>query len=308
MTSLSDLKKKRANKIGDLAKKAEEAIEGTSKKKDYSDDRYWKIERDPKTGNGSAVIRFLPCPKIDEDRFDDSDKNVDWVIRYSHGFQGPGGWYIELSRTTLGEKDPVSESNSEAWNNGDQDLARKRKRRKKYISGIKVIKDPANPANEGKEFLFEYGQKIFNKINQQLKGDAEFGIAPCDIFDFWEGKNFAFKVKQDGEFPNYDDSTFFSNPSVIGTDEEIKNIWESSYSLQDEISEDKFKSYEDLKKRFNMVVNGSSSSVEDEIEKESAKVEEEIMSSTSSSMEDTSSGDDVDDDFDKLMKEFGNGN
>ena len=153
MASFADFKNKSRTSIEDLSKK----IEDMGKKESYKDDRYWRPELD-KASNGYAVIRFLPAT---------GEEEIPWVKLFSHGFKGPGGWYIENSRTTLGEKDPVSEMNSKLWNSGiesDKDIARARKRRQNYISNILVVSDPANPQNEGKVFLYKFGKKIFEKI------------------------------------------------------------------------------------------------------------------------------------------------
>ena len=158
MSDFSDFKRKSRSNLDDLSKKIQE----TSEKKSYKDDRFWRPELD-KASNGYAVIRFLPAPPNEE---------LPWAKLYSHGFQGKGGWFIENSRTTLGEKDPVSEMNSELWNSGieaDKDIARARKRKLQYISNILVISDPANPQNEGKIFLYKFGKKIFDKIQEAME-------------------------------------------------------------------------------------------------------------------------------------------
>ena len=137
--SFSDFKKRSANSIQDLSKK----LEATEAKKSYKDDRFWRPQLD-KASNGYAVIRFLPAP---------DKEDLPWAKLYSHAFQGKGGWFIENSRTTLGENDPVSEANNELWNSGiesDKDIARIRKRKMQYISNILVISDPSTPENEGK--------------------------------------------------------------------------------------------------------------------------------------------------------------
>ena len=143
MATLSALKKSRKSFMESLHKEIEK-IDTPSESKSYVDDRFWKPEID-KSGNGFAVIRFLP-PVDGED--------VPWARVFNHGFQGPTGlWYIENSLTTLGKKDPVSEYNSQLWNSGieaNKEVARKQKRRLTYISNIYVVTDSKNPQNEGK--------------------------------------------------------------------------------------------------------------------------------------------------------------
>ena len=152
---------------------------GGNEQKSFGDDRLWKPDVD-KAGNGYAVLRFLPAPE---------GEDMPFVRIWDHGFQGPGGWYIENSRTTLGDADPVSEYNSQLWNSGiesNKDIVRKQKRRLSFYSNIYVVNDPAHPENEGKVFLYKYGKKIFEKLedlmNPQFPDDA--AVNP---FDFWEG-------------------------------------------------------------------------------------------------------------------------
>ena len=229
-----------------------ENVQNLNTKVGDSDQRHWKLTVD-KAGNGAAIIRFLPSPKNEDSPF----------IRYwDHGFKGPGGWYIEKSRTTLGDPDPVSEHNSELWNSGlesDKDIARNQKRRLHYVSNILVIRDPAHPENDGKVFLYEYGVKIFVKITDISTPDELGESNGIDPHNFWEGANFRLRAQSvkgsDGrDYRNYDKSAFDSSTPIAETDEEIEKIWNQQYSLQDIISADKFKSYDDLKKRLHHVL------------------------------------------------------
>lgn len=212
------------------------------------DDRYWSLSVD-ESGNGYAVIRFLPAPENEE---------TPVVTLYSHGFKGPTGkWYIENSRTTLGEPDPVGESNSELWATGlesNQKIVRDRKRRKQFISNILVIKDPKNPANEGKVFLFKYGAKILSKI--ELAINPEFPDDPAfDPYDLWRGADFKLKARKVDGQRNYDSSSFDApSPLFGGDDAALEKLWRMEYSLQAEIAPDKFKSYDELKRRFEAVI------------------------------------------------------
>ena len=243
MASFSDFKKKSRTSIEDLSKK----IEDMGKKESYKDDRYWRPELD-KASNGFAVIRFLPAT---------GEEEIPWVKLYSHGFKGPGGWYIENSRTTLGEKDPVSEMNSKLWNSGiesDKDIARVRKRRLNYISNILVVSDPANPQNEGKVFLYKFGKKIFEKIQEAMQPEFE-DETPVNPFDFWEGANFKLKVRKVSGFVNYDKSEFDSPSALMdGDDEQLEKIWNQQYSLTEIVDPKNFKSYEELKEKMNRVI------------------------------------------------------
>lgn len=257
--AFSDLKKQ--SKLGSLTQKLVQEVEKMNSTGGSDDDRFWKLSVD-KTGNGFAVIRFLPPPE---------GEDLPFVRIYSHGFQGPGGWYIENSLTTLGQKDPVSEHNTQLWNNGTdagKEQARKQKRKLTYVSNIYVVKDPANPENEGKVFLFKYGKKIFDKIMDAAKPEYEDEVA-IEAFDFWKGANFKLKAKNVAGYRNYDSSEF-GPQSVLspdgGADSDemndlaLEQIWKREYSLQELISPDKFKTYEELKKRLDSVLGNKGNS------------------------------------------------
>ncbi|MBM3910977.1 MAG: single-stranded DNA-binding protein [Thaumarchaeota archaeon] len=246
MSTFSDFKKKSKTSIDVLVKKFEEE-EGS--KKDYKDERFWRPTLD-KAKNGFAIIRFLPT--ID-------GEDIPWVKFYSHAFQGPGGWYIENSLTTLGKQDPVSEMNSLLWKSGmdsDKDLARQRKRKLNYISNILVVSDPANPQNEGKVFLFKYGQKIFEKIQEAMQPEFK-DEDPIDPFNFWTGANFKLKVRNVGGYVNYDKSEFDSpSPLGGGDDAQLEKIWRSQHSLKEHTNPSNFKTYEELKTKLESVLKG----------------------------------------------------
>ena len=248
--SFSDLKKQ--SSLGSLTSKLVKEVEKMSNNSGNTDDRLWKPEVD-KVGNGFAVIRFLPAPDGEE---------LPWAKMYSHAFQGPGGWYIENSLTTIGQKDPVSEYNRELWNSGsdsDKDVVRKQKRKLSYYSNIYVVKDAANPQNEGKVFLYKYGKKIFDKIMEAMQPEFE-DETPINPFDFWQGANFKLKiVKKDGYW-NYDKSEFDSVAPLLDDDDAMEAIWKKEYSLTSIVGEDQFKSYEQLEQRLKMVLGQKSSS------------------------------------------------
>ena len=268
MTSFKDLKKNRMSNLESLSKQVEKLAEKPS----YEDDRIWKCERD-KSGNGYAVIRFLPAS---------NDEDMPWVQMWSHGFKGPGGWYIENSLTTLGKEDPVSKANTALWNSGiesDKNIARDRKRKLSYYSNILVLEDSANAENEGKVFLFRYGKKIFEKITSVMNPEFK-DETPLNPFDFWEGANFKIKIRQVDGYANYDKSEFAGQSKLFdGDDAKCEAIWKQQHSLQDLVTPDKFKSYQELEARFNTVI-GSGSDFEETIDSEDA-VEPAVQDSTS---------------------------
>ena len=242
--SFANLKKQ--SKLGSLTQKLVKEVEKMNNNGGQGDDRLWKLEVD-KGGNGYAVIRFLPAP---------DGEDLPFVKLYSHAFQGPGGWYIENSLTTLGQKDPVSEHNSELWNNGTdagKDTARKQKRKLTYISNIYVVKDPTNPENEGKVFLYKYGKKIFDKLTAAMQPEFEDEEA-IDPFDFWQGANFKLKAKNVAGYRNYDSSEFASTSALLDDDEALEAVWKKQHSLAELVAADQFKSYDELKTRLNSVL------------------------------------------------------
>ena len=239
--SFADLKKKSSNNLQFLQKELEKTVSNKN-----VDERFWKPEVDA-SGNGYAVIRFLPAP---------DGETVPWAKVYSHAFQGPGGWYIENSRTTLGEKDPVGEVNRQHWNDGTEegkDIARKQKRKLSYYSNIQVVKDPKHPENEGKVFLYKYGKKIFDKLTAAMQPEFEDEEA-IDPFDFWQGANFKLKAKNVAGYRNYDSSEFASTSALLDDDDALEAVWKKQFSLAELVAADQFKSYDELKTRLNSVL------------------------------------------------------
>lgn len=247
--SFASLKSSRKDALSKLATAAEK-LQGQK----YEDNRFWSPTVD-KVGNGYAIIRFLPAPE---------GEDLPWVRFWDHGFQGPTGrWYIENSLTTLSQPDPVSEHNSKLWNSGieaDKEVARKQKRRLHYVSNIEVISDPANPANDGKQFLYKFGKKIFDKIEDAMQ--PEFADEePANPFDFWGGGNFKLKIRIVEGYRNYDKSEFEKPaPHRKGDDAALEEIYKNLYSLKDFVDPKNYKPYAELQKKLNAVLGGSSSS------------------------------------------------
>ena len=234
------------NKLLDAAKGETKPQE----KKSYVDERLWKPELD-KSGNGYAVLRFLPAVQ---------GEDLPWAKVWNHAFQGPTGqWYIENSLTTLNQKDPVSEHNTQLWNTGlesDKEIARKQKRKLQYFSNIYVVSDSKHPENEGKVFLFRYGKKIFDKIMASMQPEFE-DETPVNPFDFWEGANFKLKIRKVAGFWNYDSSEFEKPSALFDNDAQIEGIWGQQYALAEHTAPTNFKSYEELKTRLDAVLSGS---------------------------------------------------
>ena len=240
---------RRANTLDKLLSQVQ-AESAPQEKKSYVDERLWKPELD-KSGNGYAVFRFLPAPEGEE---------LPWVKVWKHAFQGPTGkWFIENSLTTLNQKDPVSEYNSQLWNSGlesDKEIARKQKRKLEYYSNIYVVSDSKHPENEGKVFLFRYGKKIFDKMMAAMQPEFE-DETPINPFDFWEGANFKLKIRKVDGYWNYDASSFETVSALKDNDDDLNAIWKTQYSLQEFLAPTNFKSYDELKKRLDDVLSGT---------------------------------------------------
>lgn len=241
--------KKRSSSKKNVQQMMDKLGAATGGQQSYVDDRYWKLDRD-KSGNGMAIIRFLETPEGEDNPF---------VKIYSHGFKGPGGWYIENSRTTLGQADPVSEANTELWESGlesNKDVARARKRRMQFVSNIYVVKDSNNPQNEGKVMLFKYGKSIYDMI--LAAGTPEFeDDVPVNVFDMWKGADFKLKARKADGFIKYDRSGFNESSQWLETDAEMETLYAGFYSLSAEVAPEKFKSYDELATKFARVTGGT---------------------------------------------------
>jgi len=307
--SFKDLKKK--NMTAHLEQELEKMNKGSES---YKDDRFWKPELD-QAKNGYAVIRFLP-PVEGED--------IPWVRVFNHGFQGPGGWFIENCPTTLGLKCPVCEANGLLWNSGsekDKELARKRKRKLSYISNIVVLSDPKNPDNQMKVFLFKYGKKIFDKIMEKLQPEEnQFEKTdPVNVFDFWKGADFKLRVRDVAGYVNYDKSDFDSpSPLFEGKDDFLEELWNKQYPLREFTGTDQFKSYDELKTKFDTVLSQKSVSIKTAEDAEDTQSEEyssfaskmkskssESMKEKKSSMDDDMEEEDASAYFARLAEENG---
>ena len=299
--TLAALKKSRNSSIDKLLNAAEKLNE--QPERSGPDERLWKPTVD-KSGNGYAVIRFLPAPEGEE---------LPWVRYWDHFFQGKttGLYYVEKSLTTLGQKDPVGELNSQLWNSGvesDKEIARDQKRRLHYVSNIYVVSDPGNPANEGKVFLYQYGQKIYEKIMSAMQPDFP-DDDPVNPFDLWEGADFKLKIRNVGGWRNYDRAEFAAS-GALADDEEMERIYAQAYSLNEFTDPATFKSYDELKARLNMVLGNEGMSTQQRedlsITAESAPMKT-VEAVSAEPVQDTSGSDDDDDDtmsyFSKLANE-----
>ena len=250
MSNFDSLKRNRSS-LEKLTKAIEATTQSTSTESGSREDpRLWQPTVD-KAGNGMAIIRFLPAPSVD------GEDALPWVRVFSHGFQGPGGWYIENSLTTLNQKDPVSEYNSTLWNSGieaNKEIARKQKRRLNYIANVYVVSDPSNPENEGQIRIYKFGKKIFDKITEAM--NPEFADeTPVNPFDMWEGANFKLKIRNVEGYRNYDKSEFADKSALLdGDDAKLETLWKQEHSLKEFLDPKHFKPYDLLKTRLDKVL------------------------------------------------------
>ena len=249
-SSLSALK--RSNNLDTLMGELSKVAEPQKQSNSYQDDRFWKPELD-KSGNGYAVFRFLPAVQ---------DEDLPWARLWSHAFQGPGGWLIENSLTTINKKCPISESNSLLWNSGveaDKEIARKRKRKLSYYANILIVSDPKHPENEGQVKLYKFGKKIFDKITEAMN-PAFDDETPLNPFDLWKGANFKLKIRKVDGYWNNDKSEFDSKSQLFeGDDARLETLYnEKLHSLQEFVNPSEFKTYEELKEKLNKTLTGTS--------------------------------------------------
>jgi len=249
MNSFANLKRNRSS-LDKLTKAIEASGQSSSEAGSKDDTRMWQPSVD-KSGNGMAVIRFLPAPAVD------GDDALPWVRTFSHGFQGPGGWFIDNCLTTLNEKCPVCEHNNTLWNSGieaNKDVARKQKRKLSYLANVLIVSDPSNPENEGQIKLFKFGKKIFDKITEAM--NPEFADeTPVNPFDLWEGANFKLKIRNVEGYRNYDKSEFADKSALLdGDDAKLEELWKKEFSLKEFTEKKQFKPYDQLKSRLDKVL------------------------------------------------------
>lgn len=246
-----------------------------SEKKTFEKDKRLYIPQKNKDGSFNALIRFLPQKDLSK---------VPYVELYSHNFSVKDKWYINDCPTTIkGSKCPVCESNKELWDS-DEDTVRKRSRKLRVYSNILVLKDPQNPENEGKVFIYGYGVKIFNKIKAAMFPGEGSIDDPIRVFDFYEGVNFKLNIKNiktnTGYQPNYDDSKFSDTITEVadGDDDAIEQIHNQCYDLSEFNDPKRFKTYGELLERFNQVTNNKSTAKNDDEESTDDAKEESVDS------------------------------
>ena len=266
--NIEQLRKLRNTDFAKISSEFEKIVNPEAK--GYGDNRFWKMEVD-KAGNGTATIRFLTRTVKIIDGKDVVDE-LPWTRVFNHGFQGPTGrWFIEDCPTTIGQPCPACEQNGVLWNSGieaDKEVARKQKRKLSYVANVYIVSDPKHPENEGKVFLFKFGKKIFDKIMDKARPTFE-DEDPVNVFDLWTGADFKLRQRKVEGYPNYDQSVFLEPSPIAESEEEILAIVNQQYLLKDFTDPSKFKSYDELSKKLETVLNGKASNpVRDAVEDE----------------------------------------
>jgi gp32 DNA binding protein like len=280
MTSFANLKRNKSS--FDKLTKAIEAVNQPAESGSKEDTRFWQPQVD-KSGNGMAIVRFLPAPAVD------GDDALPWVRVFSHGFQGPGGWLIDNCLTTLNQKCPVCEHNNMLWNSGveaNKEIVRKQKRKLNYVANVLIVSDPKNPENEGQVKLFKFGKKIFDKISEAMNPEFE-DEKPMNPFDFWEGANFKLKIRNVEGYRNYDKSEFDSPEALFGGDDDkLEALWKKEHSLQEFTDAKNFKSYDVLKGRLDKVLGFEGAPIRSKAEDIVARISEDVDTSNTGDEDD----------------------
>jgi len=245
--SFANLKRKSTD-VSKLVEAAQGA--GGTNKQSYSDDRFWTPVVD-KAGNGYAVLRFLPG---------DAEAPTPWVRYWDHAFKGPTGqWYIEKSLSSIGQPDPVGESNALLWNSGidsNKEIVRQRKRNLRYVANVLIVADPSNPENEGQVKLFRFGKKIFDKIMDVMQPSFP-DEKPVNPFNMWEGADFVLKIRNVEGYRNYDKSEFKSPSAISDDDDKLERLYDKQHDLSEWTDPKNYKSYDELKTRLAAVLGES---------------------------------------------------
>lgn len=278
-SSFNQLKK--ASSLGELTQKLVEQAEKLSGASSSRDDRIFTVERDKKSGNGFAIVRFLPPPPNEPSAF---------VKLVNHNFQYNGKYLNEnCPKHTPGVKRdcPICDSNRELWATeikANQDICSLRKLRTSYYMNVYILKNPADPEKEGKVMLYRCGTKIFEKIENARKAKYEGDTNIIEPFDLFEsGANFRIVVKtvvepkNKREYPDYSESSFESKGALLGgNDERLEAIWNQCYSLQDLVNPEKFRSYDEIKKNLDRVMGSTSAPSIKQQEQEIAEVQRQV--------------------------------
>lgn len=128
-------------------------------------------------------------------------------------------------------------------------------------------------------FLFEYGPKIFAKIEEAIQPISS-RQQPIDPFDADDGANFLLLAKNVSGQRNYDSSRFESVSPISDDDKKTDKILNSLYSLKSLVSKENFKSYNELADNLDRA-NGRNGAIgKHEVEEEAELPSEDFSSAT----------------------------
>lgn len=233
-----------------LASSQEQAF--GEKKADFGDDRFYKLKRD-ENGNGAAIIRFLPDPNM---------KLMQQIFRINVNNQkgAERRWVSELSPQNINQPDPFHKAWADLWQAGKKEEARMFARQTRFYTNILVIKDPANPANEGKVFLLDLSQSLKLMLENAMfpsEADRALGAEPKALFNPLQGHNFKLvSSKAATGFITYEKSSVMDPvTSVFDSKEQaVAFIKENCYPLDDFLKPEAYKSYEELQQKLDYVL------------------------------------------------------
>ena len=223
------------------------------------DTRFYTLPKN-KDGSGEAIICFIP---------DQNQKIFKKVFKFniSNFVSGKKRFANYFSPTTIGLPDPVQERWQKLWNDGLKDEAKKFSRTIRYITNIKVIKDPLNPENDGKIFLYEMSQSLKEKIKHAVElseMDKQLNRPRKEIFNPTKGWLMKLTCKKAANgFTTYDDSEFFNvspdDPRMADlipykdAQSAIDDIKANAHSLDWFDKAENYKTYDELKEKLDWV-------------------------------------------------------
>lgn len=232
------------------------------------DERFYTLTKD-KEGSGAALIRFIP----------DSERCMIkrlYKINTTITKNGKKRFVSEFSPTNIGQPDPFQEEWQRLWNEGLKDEAKKYGRGVRYITNIKIIKDPACPENEGKIFLYEMSGSMKDKVQNSVdpsEQDRALGATPKELFNPLKGNSFRLVAKKgtNGQI-NYDSSEVVNDVTSIydSVEQAIEDIKVNSHKLSDLLKPENYLSYDELKKKlswvnFDEVTNSNSTTLSTDV-------------------------------------------
>lgn len=227
-----------------------------------ADTRFWKYQPDDKQ-NGEAIIRLLPSVAGEEE--------TPFVMYKEYFIRSNNGIFACAAPENAGLDSFPLETAWELWSQFKKTndemyrvYFRDRMPSESFICNIYVVKDPANPENEGKVFLWKFGRQLKKKFMAEMgmEDDGykpkssilidEVNPEPYDIFDLWDGANFYLTTFSSTGKPlnrSYERSKFMER-KPLASDEELEKIYAQCYSLKEFVDPSKYPSYEELKKRY----------------------------------------------------------